>query len=47
MGAMDISKYHNKIGSIRRADCRLLLLEIDRLMHLDPGDIPEESQFLL
>lgn len=43
----NISKHHDKIGSIRRADRRLLLLEIDRLMHLDPSDIPEESQFLL
>lgn len=43
----NISKYHDKIGSIRKADRRLLLLEIDRLMHLDKSEVPEESQFLL
>jgi hypothetical protein len=43
----NISKYHDKLGSIRKTERRDLLLEIDRLIHLSPDDIPEESKFLL
>lgn len=43
----NISKYHDNIGHIRKAERRQLLLEIDRLMHLKPEDLPEESKFLL
>jgi hypothetical protein len=43
----NISKYHDKIGHIWKAERRQLLLEIDRLMHLSPDDLPEESKFLL
>lgn len=43
----NISKHHHTLGSIRRAERRQLLLEIDRLMSLDPNEIPEESKFLL
>jgi hypothetical protein len=43
----NISKYHDKLGSIRKTERRELLLEIDRLIHLSPDEIPEESKFLL
>lgn len=43
----NISKYHDKLGSIRKTERRELLLEIDRLIHVAPEDVPEESKFLL
>jgi hypothetical protein len=43
----NISKHHDKLGSIRKAERRELLLEIDRLIHVRPEDIPDESKFLL
>lgn len=43
----NISKHHDSIGQIRKTERRQLLLEIDRLMHLQPEDLPEESKFLL
>jgi hypothetical protein len=43
----NISKHHESIGHIRKTERRQLLLEIDRLMHLKPEDLPEESKFLL
>ena len=43
----NISKHHDKLGSIRRTERRELLLEIDRLIHVAPEDVPEESKFLL
>ena len=43
----NISKHHNKLGSIRRTERRQLLLEIDKLIHLPPEAVPEESKFLL
>jgi len=43
----NISKHHDKLGSIRRAERRELLLEIDRLIHVRQEDVPEESKFLL
>lgn len=43
----NISKYHDQIGHVRTVEQRQLLLEIDRLMHLSPDDLPEESKFLL
>jgi hypothetical protein len=47
---MDLQKHievPQKTGSIQQADRRMLLLEIDRMMHLKPEDLPEESKFLL
>jgi hypothetical protein len=43
----NISKYHESIGHIRKTERRESLLEIDRLMHLRPEELPEESKFLL
>jgi hypothetical protein len=43
----NISKYHDTIGYVKKTERRQLLLEIDRLIHLKPEDLPEESQFLL
>jgi hypothetical protein len=43
----NISKYHDKLGSIRKTERRKLLLEIDCLIHVLPEDVPEESKFLL
>lgn len=43
----NISKHHDKLGSIRKTERRQLLLEIDRLIHLPPEAVPEESRFLL
>eukprot|EP00956_Cyclotella_meneghiniana_P033717 scaffold98469_cov63-Cyclotella_meneghiniana.AAC.14 len=43
----NISKHHNKLGLIRRAERQELLLEIDRLIHIRPDEVPEESKFLL
>ena len=43
----NISKYHDKLGSIRKTERCELLLEIDRLIYLSPDEIPEESKFLL
>ena len=42
-----MSKHHATLGSIRRAERRQLLLEIDRLVSLRPEEVPEESKFLL
>lgn len=43
----NVSKHHEKLGSIRRAERRELLMEIDRLIHVRPEEVPEESKFLL
>jgi hypothetical protein len=43
----NISKYHDQLGNVRKTERRQLLLEIDRLMHLSPENLPEESKFLL
>ena len=43
----NVSKHHATLGSIRRAERRQLLLEIDRLVSLRPEEVPEESKFLL
>jgi hypothetical protein len=43
----NISEYHDTLGSVRKTEQRDLLLEIDRLIHTPPGDVPEESKFLL
>jgi hypothetical protein len=43
----NISKHHEQLGSIRRAERRELLLEIDRLIHVRSDEVPEESKFLL
>lgn len=43
----NISKYHDTLGQVRKTERRQLLLEIDRLIHLNPDDLPEESKFLL
>ncbi len=43
----NISKYHDTLGSIRKTERRELLLEIDRLIHVPPEEVPEESKFLL
>ena len=43
----NISKYHDTLGHIRKTERRQLLLEIDRLVHLRPEELPEESKFLL
>lgn len=43
----NISKHHDKLGSIRKAERRQLLLEIDKLIHVPPEEVPEESKFLL
>jgi hypothetical protein len=43
----NISKHHDELGSIRRTERRQLLLKIDRLIHLPPEAVPEESKFLL
>ena len=43
----NISKHHDKLGLIRRAERQELLLEIDRLIHIHPDKVPEESKFLL
>ena len=43
----NISKHHDTLGSIRKMERRELLLEIDRLIHVPPEEVPEESKFLL
>jgi hypothetical protein len=43
----NISKYHEKLGSIQKAEQRDLLLEINHLIHVLPEEVPEESKFLL
>jgi hypothetical protein len=43
----NISKYHDTLGHIKKTERRQLLLEIDRLIHLQPKELPEESNFLL
>ena len=43
----NVSKHQNKLGLIRHAERQELLLEIDRLIHIRPDEVPEESKFLL
>jgi hypothetical protein len=43
----NISKYYGKLSSVCRAERRKLLMEIDKLVHTSPDNIPEESKFLL
>ena len=43
----NISKHHDSLGSIRKAERKQLLLEIDRLTSLTPEEVPDESKFLL
>jgi hypothetical protein len=43
----NISRHHTKLGLLKDMERRELLVEIDRLMSLDPSEVPEESKFLL
>jgi hypothetical protein len=43
----NISKYHETLGHVRKTERRQLIMEIDRLIHLKPEELPEESKFLL
>ena len=43
----NISKHHATFGSIKKAERRQMLLEIDQLLQLSPEDVPEDSKFLL
>jgi hypothetical protein len=43
----NISRHHTKLGLLKDMERRQLLVEIDRLMSIDPSDVPEESKFLL
>ena len=43
----NISKHHATLGSIKKAEQRQMLLEIDRLLQVSPEDVPEDSKFLL
>ena len=43
----NISKHHATLGSIKKAERRQMLLEIDQLLQLSPEDVPEDSKFLL
>jgi hypothetical protein len=43
----NISRHHTKLGLLKDMERRQLLVEIDRLMSIDPSEVPEESKFLL
>jgi hypothetical protein len=43
----NISRHHSKLGLLKDMERRQLLVEIDRLMSIDPSDVPEGSKFLL
>ena len=43
----NISRHHAKLGLLKEVERRNLLVEIDRLMSIDPSEVPEESKFLL
>jgi hypothetical protein len=43
----NISRHHTKLGLLKDMERRQLLIEIDRLMSVDPSEVPEESKFLL
>jgi hypothetical protein len=43
----NISRHHAKLGLLKGLERRKLLVEIDRLMSIDPSEVPDESKFLL
>jgi hypothetical protein len=43
----NISRHHAKLGLLKDFESRKLLVEIDRLMSIDPLEVPEENKFLL
>ena len=43
----NVSKHHQRYGQLKEVERSALLVEIDKLLHTSPDDVPEESRFLL